>query len=32
MRRNALNRLIRGADIIYEGDMASLRHEKEDVK
>jgi translation initiation factor IF-2 len=32
LRRNARIRLIRGADIIYEGDLASLRHEKEDVK
>ncbi|MBI5293844.1 MAG: translation initiation factor IF-2 [Chloroflexi bacterium] len=32
LRRNARIRLVRGADIIYEGDLASLRHEKEDVK
>ncbi len=32
LRRNARIRLLRGADIIYEGDLASLRHEKEDVK
>jgi len=32
LRRNAKVRLIRGADIVYEGDMGSLRHEKDDVK
>jgi translation initiation factor IF-2 len=32
LRRNAKVRLYRGGDIVYEGDMASLRHEKEDVK
>ena len=32
LRRNAKVRLYRGADIIYEGDMGSLRHEKDDVK
>jgi len=32
LRRNAKVRLYRGTDIIYEGDMGSLRHEKEDVK
>jgi translation initiation factor IF-2 len=32
LRRNAKVRLYRGADIVYEGDMGSLRHEKEDVK
>jgi translation initiation factor IF-2 len=32
LRRNAKARLIRGDDIVYEGDMGSLRHEKEDVK
>ncbi|HLA05972.1 MAG TPA: translation initiation factor IF-2 [Anaerolineales bacterium] len=32
LRRNAKVRLFRGTDIIYEGDMGSLRHEKEDVK
>jgi len=32
LRRNAKARLIRGEDIVYEGDMGSLRHEKEDVK
>ena len=32
LRRNAKVRLYRGADIVYEGDMGSLRHEKDDVK
>ncbi len=32
LRRNAKVKLFRGADLIYEGDMGSLRHEKEDVK
>jgi translation initiation factor IF-2 len=32
LRRNAKVRLYRGNDLVYEGDMASLRHEKEDVK
>jgi translation initiation factor IF-2 len=32
LRRNAKVRLYRGGDIVYEGEMASLRHEKEDVK
>ena len=32
LRRNAKVRLHRGTDIVYEGDMGSLRHEKEDVK
>jgi translation initiation factor IF-2 len=32
LRRNAKVRLFRGTDIIYEGDMGSLRHEKEDVR
>ena len=32
LRRNAKVRLIRGDDIVYEGDMGSLRHEKDDVK
>lgn len=32
LRRNAKVRLYRGADLIYEGDMGSLRHEKEDVR
>jgi translation initiation factor IF-2 len=32
LRRNARVRLYRGEDIVYEGDMGSLRHEKEDVR
>ncbi len=32
LRRGAKVRLQRGADIVYEGDLSSLRHEKEDVK
>ncbi len=32
LRRNAKARLYRGADIVFEGDMGSLRHEKDDVK
>lgn len=32
LRRNAKVRLYRGTDLVYEGDMGSLRHEKDDVK
>ena len=32
LKRGARVRLYRGADMIYEGDLSSLRHEKEDVK
>jgi translation initiation factor IF-2 len=32
LRRGAKVRLYRGADMIYEGDLSSLRHEKDDVK
>ena len=32
LRRNAKARLFRGTDLVYEGEMGSLRHEKEDVK
>jgi translation initiation factor IF-2 len=32
LRRNARVRLFRGPDLVFEGDMASLRHEKEDVR
>ncbi len=32
LRRGARVRLYRGTDMIYEGDLSSLRHEKEDVK
>ncbi|MCL4269692.1 MAG: translation initiation factor IF-2 [Anaerolineales bacterium] len=32
LKRGAKVRLYRGTDIIYEGDLSSLRHEKDDVK
>lgn len=32
LRRGAKVRLFRGTDMVYEGDLSSLRHEKEDVK
>ncbi|MBC7875722.1 MAG: translation initiation factor IF-2 [Anaerolineales bacterium] len=32
LRRGAKVRLFRSTDMIYEGDLSSLRHEKEDVK
>ena len=32
LRRNAKVRLFHGTDLVYEGEMASLRHEKEDVR
>jgi hypothetical protein len=32
LRRNARVRLFRGSDMLFEGEMASLRHEKEDVR
>jgi translation initiation factor IF-2 len=32
LRRNGRVRLYRGSDMLFEGEMASLRHEKEDVK
>ncbi len=32
LKRGARVRLYRGTDLIYEGDLSSLRHEKEDVK
>jgi translation initiation factor IF-2 len=32
LRRNALVRVYRGTDMVFEGEMASLRHEKEDVR
>lgn len=32
LRRNARVRLHRGTDLVYEGEMGSLRHEKEDVR
>ena len=32
LRRNAKVRLFRGEDLVFEGDMASLKHEKEYVR
>jgi translation initiation factor IF-2 len=32
IRRNAKVRLYRGDDLVYEGEIASLKHEKEDVR
>jgi len=32
LKRGARVRLFRGTDMVYEGDLSSLRHEKEDVK
>ena len=32
LRRNGRVRLYRGADLVFEGEMASLRHEKDDVR
>src|SRR5512147_1739878 len=32
LHRNAKVRLYRGTDLIYEGEMGSLRHEKDDVR
>jgi len=32
LKRGAKVRLLRGTDLVYEGDLSSLRHEKEDVK
>ncbi len=32
LRRNAKIRLLRGKDIVFEGDVSSLKHEKEDVR
>lgn len=32
LRRGAKVRLYRNSDMVYEGDLSSLRHEKEDVK
>jgi translation initiation factor IF-2 len=32
LHRNAKVRLYRGTDLVFEGEMASLRHEKEDVR
>jgi translation initiation factor IF-2 len=32
LKRGAKVRLYRGTDVVYEGDLSSLRHEKEDAK
>lgn len=32
LRRNSKVRLYRGKDLLFEGEMASLKHEKEDVR
>ena len=32
LRRNSKVRLFRGDDLIFEGEMASLKHEKESVR
>ncbi len=32
LKRGAKVRLTRGVDVVYEGDLSSLRHEKEDAK
>lgn len=32
LRRNAKARLLRNGEVIHEGDVASLKHEKEDVR
>jgi translation initiation factor IF-2 len=32
LHRNAKVRLYRGTDLVFEGEMASLRHEKDDVR
>ena len=32
LRRNAKVRLMRGEDLVFEGDMSSLKHEKEDAR
>jgi translation initiation factor IF-2 len=32
LRRNGKVRLYRSSDLVYEGDVASLKHEKEDVR
>lgn len=32
LRRNAKVRLLRGKDLVFEGDVSSLKHEKEDVR
>jgi translation initiation factor IF-2 len=32
LRRNGKIRLLRGNDIVFEGEVSSLKHEKEDVR
>jgi translation initiation factor IF-2 len=32
IRRNGKIRLLRGKDLVYEGEIGSLKHEKEDVR
>jgi translation initiation factor IF-2 len=32
IRRNGKARLMRGSDLVYEGEISSLRHEKDDVR
>jgi len=32
LRRNAMARVLRGQEVIYEGPVASLKHQKEDVR
>ncbi len=32
IRRNALARVVRGNEVLFEGPLASLKHEKEDVR
>jgi len=32
LHRNGKIRLTRGSDIVFEGEVASLKHEKEDVR
>jgi translation initiation factor IF-2 len=32
IRRNSKVRLLRGKDLVYQGEIASLKHEKEDVR
>jgi translation initiation factor IF-2 len=32
LRRNGRVRLYRGSDLVFEGEMGSLRHEKDDVR
>lgn len=32
IRRNALARVVRGDEVLFEGPLASLKHEKEDVR